>query len=155
MATTGGPWTGAGTKHSRRPELAWCSGRFGQPPAHPPEPDWELADWIRNEAGPKRKRFYDSAAWLHLRSKVLAESHGASIYELTLSPARYVPATCVHHVMRVSQHPEWALSEWAVDETGAVIRNLIPLSHFAHDLAHGRCMPGGMGRAAPLTEERW
>jgi hypothetical protein len=137
-------------------ELSWVGDAFGPPPATPPAPDWRLAEWVRAQAGRAgRKRLYDSARWLALRRRVIDEAHGASLYELSLSPSRYVPATCVHHVMRVSEHPEWALSEWAVDEGGRVIRNLIPLSHVGHDVAHGRCGFGVAPRPRPLTEERW
>ena len=136
-------------------ELSWVGDAFGPPPATPPAPDWCLAEWVRTQAGPRRKRLYDSARWLALRRRVIDEAHGASLYELSLSPARYVPATCVHHVMRVSEHPEWALSEWAVDEGGRVIRNLLPLSHVGHDVTHGRCGFGVAPRPRPLTEERW
>ena len=110
---------------------------------------------VRTQSGPRHKRFYDSAQWLALRRRVIAEVHGASLYELSLAPSRYVPATCVHHVMRVTEHPEWALSEWAVDGRGRVVRNLIPLSHLGHDVAHGRCGFGVAPRPRPLTDERW
>ena len=136
-------------------ELGWVGDLFGAPPAVAPVPDWELADWITHESGPRHRRFYSSARWLRIRARVLAEAHGASAYELSLSPSRYEPATCVHHVMRVSAHPEWALSEWAVDGRGRVVRNLVPLSARAHDLAHGRFGFSPGQRPRPLTEERW
>lgn len=135
-------------------ELSWVGDAFG-PPLVAPVPDWRLAEWVRTQAGPRHKRFYDSARWLALRRRVIAEAHGASLYELSLAPSRYVPATCVHHVMRVAEHPEWALSEWAVDGRGRVVRNLIPLSHLGHDVAHGRCGFGAAPRPRPLTDERW
>ena len=138
------------------PEAAWCAGAFA-PPASPPEYDWDLDRWIRarRERDGHDRAFYNSPAWRRLRARVIAESHGASMMELSSSPARFVPATVVHHVMRVGEHPGWALSEWAV-EGGLVVRNLVPLSHDAHDVAHGRFRHRPRAAAAgPLTEERW
>lgn len=135
-------------------ELSWVGDLLAGPPARPPEPDWDLAEWVRRESGPRHVRLYWLSAWQRLRARVIAEAHGASAYELSLSPARYVPAECVHHVMRVSEHPEWALSEWAVDGRGDVVRNLIPLSREAHEIAHGRSGTPAR-RPRPLTEERW
>lgn len=139
-----------------RVELSWCDGVF-HPPVTVPTYDVELAEYITDHCGPRHKRFYDSARWLHLRARVIADAHGASLYELAQSPSRYVPATVVHHVMRVDDYPGWALSEWAVDERGRVIRNLVPLSHLGHDVAHGRFQPHGSHapHAPMLTVERW
>lgn len=133
-------------------ELAWCRGIF-EPPTRRPEYDVDLDHWIRNHGALRCKAFYQSPRWRELRARVLAETHGASVYELALSPARYSPAECVHHVMRVEDAPGWALSEWAVDGSGRVVRNLIPLSHAGHNVAHGReelAIP-----APPVTVERW
>lgn len=138
-------------------ELAWCDGVF-EPPPSPPHPDWELAAWMREHcAGALVNRFYNRAAWRALRARVLAETHGASLYELSLSPARYVPARYVHHVMRVHEHPEWALSEWAALPDGRVVRNLMPLSFEGHELAHGRACHGHVPRdgSREITRERW
>jgi hypothetical protein len=125
----------------------------------PPRPTYDhvLAEWImeRRERLGHDRAFYNCAEWRKLRARVLAEFHGESQWELGLSPARYVPATVVHHVMHVEDWPGWALSEWAVDECGEVIRNLMPLSHEAHDVAHGRFGRGQRHRNPPITEERW
>lgn len=145
------------------PELSWSPGTLGPPPASRPEYDWDLDRWIRGRCGDgcsrdRGKAFYDSARWLRLRRRVLDEAHGASLWELGQSPARFVPATTVHHVMRVGQWPGWALSEWAVGPDGSVVRNLIPLSHDGHDAAHGRFgfrRQRGRGGDGPLTPERW
>lgn len=138
-------------------ELAWCGSVFTPPPS-PPQPDWELAAWMREHcAGPLVNRFYNRAAWRALRSRVLAETHGASLYELSQSPSRYAPARYVHHVMRVHEHPEWALSEWATLPDGRVIRNLMPLSFDGHEVAHGRACHGHVPRdgSRQITKERW
>ena len=60
----------------------------------------------------------------------------------------------VHHVMHVDEYPGWALSEFALDAEGNLIRNLIPLSHAAHDIAHGRFGKNVRSRVA-LTDEMW
>ncbi len=58
-------------------ELSWVGDAFGPPPATPPAPDWRLAEWVRAQAGRAgRKRLYDSARWLALRRRVIAEPHG-------------------------------------------------------------------------------
>lgn len=127
-----------------------------------PEYDWDLhrrLEAMRERDGCHR-RFYQSAAWRKLRAKVLEEFHGESWDEAHASPARYVPATCVHHEMHVDRWPGWALSEFWADASGEVHRNLFPLSHDAHDARHGRCgfapKAGGLeGAPAPLTEEWW
>lgn len=121
-----------------------------------PSYDRALAEWIlaaRGRNGHDRA-FYNSPEWRRLRAKVLAEFHGESQYELGQSPSRCVPATVVHHVMHVEDFPGWALSEWAVKD-GEVIRNLVPLSHDGHNVAHGRFGRGQRHRARPLTAERW
>lgn len=122
-----------------------------------PSYDHSLAEWIltRRERDGNDHAFYCLAAWRRLRARVLAEFHGESQWELGLSPARYVPATVVHHVMHIEDWPGWALSKWAVNERGEVIRNLVPLSHEAHDVAHGRFGRGQRHRNPPITEERW
>lgn len=121
-----------------------------------PTYDRDLARWIleRRERFGHDRAFYNSPAWRRLRAEVLAEFHGESQWELSLSPALYVPATVIHHVMHVEDHPGWALSEWAVRD-GEVIRNLVPLSHDGHDVAHGRFGRGQRHRVKPLTDERW
>ena len=122
-----------------------------------PSYDHALAETIlsRRERDGNDHAFYCSKQWRTLRQSVLEKFHFESQWELGLSPARYVPATVVHHVMHVEDWPGWALSEWAVDERGEVIRNLVPLSHEAHDVAHGRFGRGQRHRNPPITEERW
>lgn len=136
--------------------FSWASGVVALLVRVTPTYDRALADWVlaRRERFGHDRAFYNSPAWRALRAKVLAEFHGESQYELGLSPARFVPATVVHHVMHVEEYPGWALSEWAVRD-GEVVRNLVPLSHDGHDVAHGRFGRGQRRRADPLTEEMW
>lgn len=123
-----------------------------------PEYDWELhRDLIAMlEKDGNQRRFYMAAPWRRLRAKVLEEFHYESQDELHESPARYVRATCVHHDRFVDRYPGWALSEYWVDERGVVRRNLIPLSHDAHDARHNRCRRGVQACAiSPITDEWW
>lgn len=122
-----------------------------------PTYDHALAEWILEQRAAKGhdRTFYNSREWRLVRALVLVAHHFESQWELGLTPSRYERATVVHHVMHVSDHPGWALSEYAIDERGEVVRNLVPLSHRGHDEAHGRFGPGQRRRVPPLTEERW
>ena len=130
-------------------------------PARVPEYDWELhRDLVamRERFGTHR-HFYQSAAWRRLRTKVLEEFHYESQDELHATPARYVRATCVHHDRFVDKYPGWALSEWWTDSDGIVRRNLIPLSHDAHDERHrrfgARPHDSSDGDVNAVTQEWW
>lgn len=107
------------------------------------------------------RRFYKSRAWRDLRQQVLDEFHGASFDELRESPARYVPAECVHHDRDVEHYPGWALSEYWTDNRGRTHRNLFPLSARAHNARHGRTLDMLQKKrhtdadSTQLTEERW
>lgn len=130
---------------------------YGPPPDKVPPYDRALAARLREE---RRRdgtnlRFYRSVEWRRLRARILASMHQQSLWELSLSPAKYVKADTVHHILRLDRYPGFALHPWAVDERGNVVRNLIPLSHAAHDLVHGRRFDGGFAKAPPLTPERW
>lgn len=140
-------------------DVQWARAIYPDPPPTAPGPDPELAALLAPMIGAgSLKPFYDSAAWRKARASVLAECHGESAWERQLSPARYEPATIVHHIYRVRRFPGLALSPWVRDpRTGRVERNLIPLSHEAHELAHGRAFPKGR-RSRPdggLPPKRW
>ncbi len=123
-----------------------------------PTYDTELAARLRarRERDGGDKAFYDSRAWRdHLRVKVMADHHWECQDCLAKSPARYTRAEHVHHVMHVDQYPGWAMSEWACDSRGNVIRNLVPLCHECHDRRHDRYMGVGGRAREPLTPERW
>lgn len=136
-------------------EASWAAGLY-DPPATAPEYDWDLDRWIRarRERDGHDRAFYNSARWRRLRASVMEGLHGASAMELAGSPARFEPAAVVHHVMRLGEWPGWGLSEWA-EVGGAVVRNLLPLSQDAHDVAHGRFAHRARAPLDPLTEERW
>lgn len=140
-------------------DVQWVRALYPDPPLTAPGPDPGLAELLAPMIGAgSLKPFYDSAAWLKVRAAVLAECHGESAWERQCSPARYEPATIVHHIYRVRRFPGLALSPWVTDpRTGRVERNLVALSHEAHELAHGRAFPKGRGRRATdgLPPERW
>lgn len=123
-----------------------------------PEYDWELHRHLMEMLARdgNQRRFYKSAAWLRLRAKVLEEAHYESQDELNATPSRIVLATCVHHVMHVDEWPGWAMSEFYIsDDDHRVHRNLIPLSHDAHDARHGRMAFGKRAPRFELTREMW
>lgn len=122
-----------------------------------PEYDWELHRHLMEMLARdgNQRRFYMSAAWRRLRAKVLEEAHFESQDELHATPARIVLATCVHHVMHVDEHPGWALSEFYVSDEGEVRRNLVALSHEAHDARHNRNQFWKRKREPELTKEMW
>lgn len=140
-------------------DAVWAEKFYGTPPIITPHYDAELARDLRRmlDKDGCLRNFYRSTAWRRLRKKVLEEAHGESIAELYEAPAKYVPAACVHHVLRVSSYPGYALSEWAMDRrTGIVVRNLIPLSDYAHNVVHERVgFTRELATSVALTPERW
>lgn len=157
LATVGTLWQASGPNVVAVDIDAQLAGAFyPDPPDRVPPYDRELASRLREmmrRTGCHRD-FYRSPEWRRLRAEVLASMHGESVLELAGSPARAVRADTVHHVLRVSRWPGYALHPWALDESGRVVRNLIPLSHAAHDAVHGRTFKGPE-RPEPLTPERW
>ena len=122
-----------------------------------PEYDWDLHHYITRiwDERHSHRLFYQCAAWRRLRRQVLEEFHYESQDELLASPARYVRATCVHHDRFIDRYPGWALSEFWVDDAGVVRRNLVPLSHDAHDARHHRTRYRQRRPVVELTEEMW
>lgn len=122
-----------------------------------PEYDWDLHHHLMQMLARdgNQRRFYMSARWRRLRARVLEEAHYESQDELHATPARIVLATCVHHEAHVDEQPGWALSEWYVDDSGQCHRNLIALSHEAHDARHGRMRFAKRAPAFELTKEMW
>lgn len=122
-----------------------------------PEYDWDLHRFLTEmwERDHNHLRFYNSASWRRLRARVLEEFHWESQDELLASPAKYVRADVVHHDRYVDKYPGWALSEFWVDKDGAVRRNLVPLSHDAHEARHSRGRYYVRPVIDTLTPERW
>ena len=122
-----------------------------------PEYDWELHRFLTKmlERDGNHRRFYMARPWRRLRARILEEFHYESQDELAGSPARYVRADVVHHDRYVDRYPGWALSEYWMDASGVVRRNLVPLSHDDHEARHGRGRYHERARADLLTQERW
>lgn len=143
----------------------WASGELA-PVLDAPDPrtlayDADLDARLRAERSERGcdRRFYQRAAWAKVRRRVLAEWHGACADCLAASPARFTPATTVHHDARVEDAPGWALSEWRAEPTGGgmvAVRNLFPLCDRCHDARHGRVGPRIRDRdGGAQTAERW
>lgn len=140
-------------------DVIWAERFYGTPPPITPHYDAALARELRQmlDRDGCLRDFYRSPAWRKLRKKVLEEAHGESIAELYEAPAKYVPADTVHHVLRANVSPGYALSEWALDNhTGMIVRNLIPLSHYAHNVVHERVgFIRELQTSVALIPERW
>lgn len=140
-------------------DAIWAARFYGPPPLIVPHYDADLARKLTHmlETEGCLRNFYRSPVWRRLRKKVLEQAHGESIAELYEAPAKYVPATTVHHVLRANVSPGYALSEWALDNhTGMIVRNLIPLSHYAHNVVHERVgFTRELQTSVALTPERW
>lgn len=94
--------------------------------------------------------FYTSSQWLRLRAEVLQEYK----YECQHCKARgfYTKADTVHHDRYVKKYPWLALSKVWIDSQGNERKQLIPLCHNCHELAHHHRQKK---KEKPLTPERW
>ena len=142
----------------RRQEWAEIISRwFRVTPSHGRGYDVDLARRLATELAHDghNRRFYKRVQWRALRASVLARYHGECQDCLAKSPARYSPATCVHHEAHVDEHPGWALSETYTDTNGIEHVNLVPLCHECHDLRHGRWQGRTHDTTRDITQERW
>jgi 5-methylcytosine-specific restriction protein A len=96
--------------------------------------------------------FYTCWEWICLRIDVLKDDKNECQY--CKKRGLYKRATTVHHIKRIKQFPELALSKFYIDEQGNKQRQLISLCSKCHELEH----PERRFKAADkifLTEERW
>ena len=85
--------------------------------------------------------FYNSKYWRGLSAEIIKENHGECA--MCRAVKKLTPATLVHHVQHLREHPELAY------ERG----NLMPLCHDCHERAHKR---GIYAEPAGFTnEEKW
>lgn len=105
----------------------------------------ELRGMIR--AGTERK-FYDRAAWAGLRDEVLRLDNREC--QLCRARGRYRRADLVHHVKRLRDRPDLALSIWDGDE-----RQLVSLCKRCHEEQHPESLRQTTQSQEPLTLERW
>lgn len=114
----------------------------------------ECGRWLRRLIAEGRLHdFYASPVWRALRRKVLA----AARYECTDCRAQgfYTRATTVHHVRRVKQYPEYALSA-TYDFQGREEVNLVPLCASCHEARHPeRHARKHHASGHEVTPERW
>ena len=104
-------------------------------------------------------KFYKSREWRKLKASILKAAH----YEcaeckkhgkITRHDEGGKLISTVHHVCRVREHPELALSEWYKDyETGKLEKNLIPVCKACHNRLHPEKIK--RDRTGFMNDERW
>jgi 5-methylcytosine-specific restriction enzyme A len=82
--------------------------------------------------------FYKSAPWRHLRAEVLNEQHNEC--QMCKNNGLFEPATMVHHIKYVRQHPQLALTK----------SNLMALCDECHYQIHHT-----VKYKEQLNEEKW
>ena len=92
--------------------------------------------------------FYNSYYWRKLSHQVIKQYNGECL--LCKSKGLYSPATLVHHVKPIKEHPSLAYSVTYVDDDGKEKIQLMPLCQSCHEYMHHRFTP-----KPPLTVERW
>lgn len=111
----------------------------------------ELIEWIcRLIKENNLHSFYISIYWVRLRKEVLIEDR----YECQLCKAKgyYKRANTVHHMNRVRERPDLALSKFYIDENGEKKRQLLSVCFDCHEEEHIK------EKQCPkilLTPERW
>lgn len=73
-----------------------------------------------------KKEFYNSAAWLRMRDRVLRRDGYMCRISLRFGKARQ--AEMVHHIFPLDEFPQYALAAW----------NLISLTNAVHNTLHDR-----------------
>lgn len=94
----------------------------------------ELAKWI-NELIQEDKlyKFYKSREFTELRARVLEEAHHECQY--CRRKGRVTKATIAHHEYYVRDYPQYALSQYVMDEEG-MHQNLVAVCHRCHEDIH-------------------
>ena len=94
----------------------------------------DLANWI-NELIKEDKlyRFYKSREFTELRARVLDDAHHECQY--CRARGRITKATIAHHEYYVRDYPQYALSQYVMDEEG-MHRNLVAVCHRCHEDIH-------------------
>ena len=99
----------------------------------------ELTLWINNLTKANRiVLFYKNKRWKHLRREVLSDQHGEC--QMCKDKGLFEPATMVHHIKYVKDHPELALTK----------SNLMALCDECHYLEHHT-----IEQKKQLNEEKW
>lgn len=124
----------------------------------------QIREWIK--AG-ELWRFYKTSEWMKLKRKILKENHfecaecrklgKVTRWDLDKDGVKHTLST-VHHVMRVRDHPELALSRTYRDrETGEEKVNLVPVCKSCHNRLHPEKIASRTEKDpdAYTNEERW
>lgn len=94
----------------------------------------DLVNWI-NELIKEDKlyRFYKSREFRELRARVLEDAHHECQY--CRARGKVTKATIAHHEYYVRDYPQYALSQYVMDEEG-MHRNLVAVCHRCHEEVH-------------------
>lgn len=110
----------------------------------------ELKKWIEELiAENKLYKFYKSKLWIKKKEEILDKFHHECLW--CKEKGKISKAEEVHHVQFVKTHPELALDEFYTYK-GKQYRNLVPLCHDCHDMAHERMK---YKKQKQFNEERW
>lgn len=110
----------------------------------------ELEQWITQLIKEdKLYKFYKSKKWKQKKEKILREFHNECAW--CRKKGKISEAETVHHIQFVKKYPSLALSEFYTYQ-GEQHRNLVPLCHDCHDMAHGRMK---YQKREQFNEERW
>ena len=119
----------------------------------------ELVRWIAELIEEdKLYRFYKSRAFVELRAKVLEEAHHECYY--CRQKGKVTKATIAHHCYYVREYPQYALSQYVIDEEG-MHQNLVAVCHRCHEDIHkderlyGWLKKKQKDKANVEPEERW
>jgi hypothetical protein len=100
----------------------------------------------------QEERFYSWRDWKRLSHIVRTRLDNCECQKCK-ARGKYAPAEIVHHVQRLRERPDLALS---IYDPETKKRNLISLCRACHELEHPERLRPAKGAAAkPLTEERW
>ena len=116
----------------------------------------ELINWI-TELTDKDEiwKFYKCREWVELKNKVLQECH----YECQMcrSKGKIKKAQTVHHLHYVKDYPQYALSQYILDEDNKRVNNLMALCNSCHNHVHYDDKIGKKNNAnkEDISPERW
>lgn len=94
----------------------------------------DLVNWINELIKEDRLyRFYKSREFTELRAKVLEDAHYECQY--CRRKGRITKATIAHHEYYVRDYPQYALTQYVMDEEG-MHQNLVAVCHRCHEDIH-------------------
>lgn len=97
-------------------------------------------------------KFYKTKEWKELKKQILKKNHNEC--EECKKNGVITKADTVHHVMKVREHPQLALSEVYQAEDGSYRNNLIPVCKPCHNKLHPEKRKQ-MKSERFINEERW